>query len=83
MNLIPLNPTPGYSTAGSPPSRVAAFRNQLTELGVNATIRANRGTDIDAACGQLLAERSGVVPVELRVEQEAERDAEPMWNRSG
>jgi 23S rRNA (adenine2503-C2)-methyltransferase len=24
-------------------------------LGVNATVRRNRGTDIDAACGQLAA----------------------------
>jgi hypothetical protein len=25
------------------------------DLGVNATVRANRGIDIDAACGQLKA----------------------------
>jgi 23S rRNA (adenine2503-C2)-methyltransferase len=53
VNLIPLNPTPGYQTRGSPPSRVRAFRDQLLALGVNATVRRNRGTDIDAACGQL------------------------------
>jgi 23S rRNA (adenine2503-C2)-methyltransferase len=55
VNLIPLNPTPGFPTRGSPPSRVAAFRDRLTGLGVNATVRRNRGTDIDAACGQLRA----------------------------
>jgi 23S rRNA (adenine2503-C2)-methyltransferase len=27
----------------------------LVELGVNATVRQNRGTEIDAACGQLAA----------------------------
>ena len=27
----------------------------LESLGVNATVRRNRGTDIDAACGQLAA----------------------------
>ena len=55
VNLIPLNPTPDYDTPGSPPSRVREFRDQLRSLGVNATVRQNRGTDIDAACGQLRA----------------------------
>ena len=55
VNLIPLNPTPGYPTRGSSPERVRAFRDGLRALGVNATVRANRGTDIDAACGQLRA----------------------------
>jgi len=55
VNLIPLNPTPGYPTRGTPPARVRAFRDRLHALGVNATVRRNRGTDIDAACGQLAA----------------------------
>jgi 23S rRNA (adenine2503-C2)-methyltransferase len=55
VNLIPLNPTPGYPTRGTPPERVRAFRDRLHLLGVNATVRRNRGTDIDAACGQLRA----------------------------
>jgi 23S rRNA (adenine2503-C2)-methyltransferase len=55
VNLIPLNPTPGYPTRGTPPNRVRAFRDELVELGANATVRQNRGTDIDAACGQLRA----------------------------
>ena len=55
VNLIPLNPTPGYPTKGSPMSRVQRFRDLLEELGANATVRWNRGTDIDAACGQLAA----------------------------
>jgi 23S rRNA (adenine2503-C2)-methyltransferase len=55
VNLIPLNPTPGWPTAGSPPERVAAFRDRLRALGANVTVRRNRGTDIDAACGQLAA----------------------------
>lgn len=53
VNLIPLNPTPGYPAVGSPMRRVREFRDLLERLGVNATIRRNRGTDIDAACGQL------------------------------
>ena len=55
VNLIPLNPTPGYPTVGTPPTIVHAFCDRLVELGVNATIRRNRGTSIDAACGQLAA----------------------------
>jgi 23S rRNA (adenine2503-C2)-methyltransferase len=55
VNLIPLNPTPGYLTQGTPPARVRGFRDLLVSLGVNATVRRNRGTDIAAACGQLAA----------------------------
>jgi 23S rRNA (adenine2503-C2)-methyltransferase len=55
VNLIPLNPTPGYPTKGTPLGRVHEFRDRLEALGANATIRQNRGTEIDAACGQLAA----------------------------
>ncbi len=57
VNLIPLNPTPGYPTKGTPLKRVHNFRDQLEAQGANATVRQNRGTDIDAACGQLAAGR--------------------------
>ena len=63
VNLIPLNPTPGYAVLGSPPGRVREFRDRLVDLGVNATVRRNRGTSIDAACGQLRAEKG--TPVAL------------------
>ncbi len=55
VNLIPLNPTPGYATQGTPTHGVRDFRRWLIEHGVNATVRQNRGTAIDAACGQLRA----------------------------
>lgn len=55
VNLIPLNPTDGYRTRGTPPERVAAFADRLRGLGANATVRRNRGTEIAAACGQLRA----------------------------
>jgi 23S rRNA (adenine2503-C2)-methyltransferase len=55
VNLIPLNPTPGWPTTGSSPEHVRRFRQWLDDRGVNATVRRNRGTDIDAACGQLAA----------------------------
>ncbi len=53
VNLIPLNPTPGYPVRGSSPVRVAQARDELERLGVNATVRSTRGAEIDAACGQL------------------------------
>jgi 23S rRNA (adenine2503-C2)-methyltransferase len=55
VNLIPLNPTPGYAGRGTPGAGAAWFRDELAARGVNATVRANRGTDIDASCGQLAA----------------------------
>ena len=55
VNLIPLNPTPGYEVRGSSRNRVHAFARRLTDAGVNVTIRDTRGSDIDAACGQLRA----------------------------
>ena len=57
VNLIPLNPTPGFSTPGTDLELIHWFRDLLESFGVNATIRSNRGTDIDAACGQLRAEQ--------------------------
>ena len=55
VNLIPLNATPGWPTRGTTPQGVRSFRDRLADLGVNVTVRRNRGTDIDAACGQLRA----------------------------
>jgi len=61
VNLIPYNPTPG--TGFAPPSRAAVrrFRDRVAASGVPVSVRANRGVDIDAACGQLrtAAGRSG------------------------
>jgi len=53
VNLIPLNPTPGYPVLGSPPARIRRFVQTLEKLGTNVTVRDTRGRSIDAACGQL------------------------------
>ena len=63
VNLIPLNPTPGYPTTGTRLARVHEFRDLLAARGTNATVRQNRGTDIAAACGQLAAGE----PVKVRL----------------
>jgi 23S rRNA (adenine2503-C2)-methyltransferase len=69
VNLIPLNPTPGYPVRGSRPRRVAAARDELEKLGVNVTVRSTRGVEIEAACGQLAARPApgGAFVSEVRV----------------
>ena len=57
VNLIPLNPTPGYVHQPTPRERIEHFAAELASHGVNATVRRNRGTSIDAACGQLRADK--------------------------
>ena len=59
VNLIPLNPTPGYPMTGSPPGRVRSFASALERRGVNVTVRDTRGRRIDAACGQLALDHAG------------------------
>jgi 23S rRNA (adenine2503-C2)-methyltransferase len=53
VNLIPLNPTPGYEVVGSSPARIRRFVSVLERAKVNVTVRDTRGRTIDAACGQL------------------------------
>jgi 23S rRNA (adenine2503-C2)-methyltransferase len=55
VNLIPYNATDAEYQP-TPPHLARAFRDRLTERGISATIRASRGRDIAAACGQLKAE---------------------------
>jgi 23S rRNA (adenine2503-C2)-methyltransferase len=53
INLIPLNPTPDSPWSGSSDDRVYAFRDILRAAGISTTVRARRGIDIAAGCGQL------------------------------
>jgi 23S rRNA (adenine2503-C2)-methyltransferase len=75
INLIPLNPTPGSLATPTSPVEVGAFSRRLRELGANATIRQNRGTDIDAACGQLRAAhdvpRPTPTPIPIQISSES------------
>lgn len=70
VNLIPLNPTPGWPTVGTSPARIREFAGRLEAAGVNVTVRANRGTEIDAACGQLRANHEAK-PVTLRTRRDS------------
>ena len=53
VNLIAVNPAGGGSFSRSSADRARRFRDRLVATGTEATIRVERGGDIDAACGQL------------------------------
>jgi 23S rRNA (adenine2503-C2)-methyltransferase len=53
VNVIPLNPVPGISFRRPPVSRVREFARILRGDGIPITVRIERGTEIQAACGQL------------------------------
>jgi 23S rRNA (adenine2503-C2)-methyltransferase len=53
VNLIPVNPVTGAGLDRSVADRIRLFRDTLQRAGIEASIRVERGSDIDAACGQL------------------------------
>ncbi len=55
VNLIAMNPTPLSPERPSSRRSIMSFVQALEAQGANATLRAMRGLDIDAACGQLRA----------------------------
>ena len=66
VNLIPLNPTPGWPARPSSQRRIHGFVRVLQAAGVNVTVRDTRGRRIDAACGQLRLEHDGPSAIPLR-----------------
>lgn len=59
VNLIPYNEVNEMKYRRSESSSVKEFMDTLMKKGVNATIRKEFGSDIDAACGQLRAKDEG------------------------
>jgi 23S rRNA (adenine2503-C2)-methyltransferase len=55
LNLIPMNPVQGAPFQPPAEARLGDFVRRLRAAGVLVTLRATRGLDIDAACGQLRA----------------------------
>ncbi|MEQ1790390.1 MAG: 23S rRNA (adenine(2503)-C(2))-methyltransferase RlmN [Rickettsiales bacterium] len=53
VNLIPFNPWPNTVYECSSKNRMKAFADIVNDAGFSAPIRATRGQDIFAACGQL------------------------------
>jgi 23S rRNA (adenine2503-C2)-methyltransferase len=62
VNLIPMNPVEGSPLAPPSKARTQAFQAVLQRAGISTTIRATRGLDIDAACGQLRARQLQLTP---------------------
>ena len=56
LNLIPFNPWPGSPYICSPDDRIEAFARRALKAGYASPVRAPRGRDILAACGQLKSE---------------------------
>lgn len=52
INLIPYHPT-GSAYGASPPEAIQRFAKRLEEAGFPTHVRADRGLEIEAACGQL------------------------------
>jgi 23S rRNA (adenine2503-C2)-methyltransferase len=55
VNLIPFNPYPGSDFRPTPWERIERFQERLLASNIHATVRKSRGSDIQAACGQLAA----------------------------
>ena len=53
VNLIPLNEAPGIPFKKPSEKKIKQFQEILMEGGLTAIVRASKGTEISAACGQL------------------------------
>ena len=53
VNLIPYNPVAGLPWQRPDRDRCKMFQHTLKSHGVESTLRTEKGTDINAACGQL------------------------------
>lgn len=62
VNLIPCNMVSGLTFRMSPREHIQAFRNVLEDAGIQVTQRMQRGSDIDAACGQLRQRAGDATP---------------------
>ncbi|GAV32005.1 tRNA m2A37 methyltransferase [Coriobacteriaceae bacterium EMTCatB1] len=60
VNLIPMNPVGEIALARSTDERIRRALKELTAAGIETSVRAERGADISAACGQLRQRVSGL-----------------------
>ena len=58
INLIPWNPIPNSQFKGPDNHNIKLFQSFLLSNGVRATVRYSKGWDIDAACGQLVQQKT-------------------------
>jgi 23S rRNA (adenine2503-C2)-methyltransferase len=59
VNLIPCNPVEGLPWKRPDRDRCKMFQHTLQSHGVTGTLRIEKGTDINAACGQLRLQHEG------------------------
>lgn len=64
VNLIPYNPVAGLPYGTPSRNSVYRFSSILADAGINAQVRERKGSDIDAACGQLRRTEQQVVRIE-------------------
>jgi 23S rRNA (adenine2503-C2)-methyltransferase len=57
VNLIPYNPVGGLNLRRPEAEQIVAFRDILSDAGINTTWRYTKGKDIAAACGQLALQK--------------------------
>jgi 23S rRNA (adenine2503-C2)-methyltransferase len=60
INLIPFNDYAGCNLHGTPAAERKTFADRLKAAGFNTTLRYSLGSDIAAACGQLVQHRQGI-----------------------
>ncbi len=60
VNLIPYNPVNEFQYEKTDNLRASRFYSQLIKRGINATLRREQGSDIDAACGQLRYKKENI-----------------------
>jgi len=60
VNLIPLNPTSGFSGGATSAAAAKEFQRVLRAQGIPSTVRQRRGIDVAAGCGQLIGTALGV-----------------------
>ncbi|ERN42876.1 23S rRNA m2A2503 methyltransferase [Rubidibacter lacunae KORDI 51-2] len=66
VNLIPYNPIAEVDYQRPSKKRVRAFKAILEQANIAVSIRASRGLDTDAACGQLRAARDRTLGLDAR-----------------
>jgi len=57
INILPYNETPSFPYRRPDDETIEAFRQILRKAGHTTLLRASRGADISAACGQLAGEK--------------------------
>ncbi|MEZ6092196.1 MAG: 23S rRNA (adenine(2503)-C(2))-methyltransferase RlmN [Pirellulaceae bacterium] len=58
LNVIPYNPVQGLPYKTPSNAAITRFREVLQQGGINVQFRTRKGSDIDAACGQLRRNRN-------------------------